>query len=73
MYRWILTDSDQEIGDYGHWLRNGGIMEHIGGSKTLFALGSVVTAVGHDGCNLIVEVVLCLVRPEGIMRMASWE
>ena len=68
---WRLTDSDQEIGDYGHWLRNGGFVEDVGGSKTLFALGGVITAVGYDGCNLIVEVVLCLVRPRGIMSTSS--
>ena len=46
-------------------------MEDVGGSKTLFALGRVITTVGYDGCNLIVEVVLCLIGAKGIMSMAS--
>ena len=37
-------------------------MEDVGGGKAFFTLGGVVTAVGQDGCNLIVEIVLCLVR-----------
>lgn len=45
-------------------------MKDVGGSKAFFTLGGVIAAIGYDGCNLIVEEVLCLIRPRGIMRMA---
>lgn len=45
-------------------------MEDIGGSKTLFTLGGVVTAIGYDGCNLIVEVILRLVCSRATMSGA---
>lgn len=46
-------------------------MEYVGGSNALLTLGSVITAVGYDGCKLIVEVVFCLVRPKEVMSMES--
>ena len=66
------TNSDQQISDDRHWLGNGGFVEDVGGSKTLFTFGCVITAVGYDGRNLVVEVVLCLVCPSTAMSMASW-
>lgn len=60
-YRWRHTDSDQQISDDGNWLGNCGFVEDVGGSKALFTLGGVITAVCYNGCNLIVEIVLRLV------------
>ena len=50
-------------------------MEDVGGSEALFTLGRVVTAVGHDGCDLIIEMILRLICPRVTMSIArsSWE
>ena len=37
-------------------------MKDVGGGKTFFTFGSVVTAVGQDGYDLVIEVILCLIR-----------
>ena len=55
------TNSDQQVRDDGDWLGDCSFVEDVGGSKALFTLGGVITAVGYDCRNLIVEIVFCLV------------
>ena len=66
-YSWRPTNSDQQVSDDRDWLRDCSFVEDVVGSKALIALGGEITAIGQDGCNLIVEVVLRLICTRGRM------
>lgn len=64
----FVAQSDKEVCDRGYWLGDGCLVHDIGRSGAFLACCGIITAVGDDGYNLVVVVVLGVIVPATVQR-----